>query len=209
MAVPDNVIFGPGTTYGQIRNMVNVNDRVIALRDRLQFFLIDKVEQPGLKELAAKEGILYPQPYPLIIMSCIALETLGQVAFSGKDGEGFRLAISKCNQKFARKLPKQFIKQLQELMNGKKDLKNIDTVADLIYTHFRNTMFHGYRTSAVFLQHDQVEIITIDNGTLILNPQLVWNSVKDLYLLVFNDLITKHNSTYRIQCESYLEQMLK
>ena len=106
------------------------------------------------------------------------------------------------------KLPKDFKNQLSALMLERKDLNKIDTYADLIYTYFRNTMFHGYRASGTYLQHNLPVIMEVNEGYTTINPYRFWDSFKSLFEEIFNDLVNKPNSSYRKQCNKYLEIIL-
>ena len=80
MPVPDEVIFGPAhpsgqLTYGRVRALVG-DDRYWALKRRLDSFLVEQTNELGKPEGGSSN--VYA-PFPLFLLTCVAVETLGKV----------------------------------------------------------------------------------------------------------------------------------
>ena len=220
MSVPDSVIFGSSINFGQMRAL-SVKDRIPHLKSRIEFFLIDQVEPPDIVRViveAKKDGrihedYIFPRPFQLPVMTCVAVETLAQIAYSfERYGVGFRLVLSDIDLLFSEAISDNFRRKLSGFMlteDPVKELAKINTYGDCMYSYFRNTMIHGYRATCVFLDHQQEGMIKEKEGYLILNPILFWNAFKELFRKVFEDLINNPDSKYRSQCKCYLENILK
>lgn len=221
MSVPDWVTFGLSINVGQMRAL-SMEDRIPHLKKRVEFFLIDQVDAPEIRLLVEeaiasgrldKDHTVYPKPFQLPVMSCIAFETLAQMAFSfSYRGDGFKQAIAEVDPLFSTVISTDFKQKMANFIlqdEPEKELAKINTYGDLLYSHFRNTMIHGYRATGVFLDHLQKELVVEGDGFLVLNPMLFWASFKTLFDKVFDDIINKPDCAYRIQCEKYLEKMLK
>lgn len=219
MSVPDEVTFGLSVNVGQMRAMT-FEERVPHLRKRMQFFLIDQVDSPEISKLvedARKEGkidsnTVYPKPFQLPVMTCVAIEALAQIAFCfSYKGVGFRQVASKIDSFFNELLAEDFKADLLThilAQEPRKELEKINTYGDLLYMYFRNSMIHGYRAQGIFLNHLQETLIVPYEGFLILNPLLFWKGFVSVFNQVFDDIETNIDSVYREQCRLYLERML-
>jgi hypothetical protein len=94
MPIPDEVVFGPdpGTgklTYGEVRKLDD-EGKLKALKRRLDGFFVAQVDELGKTETGPAK--VY-SPFPLALLTCVGIETLGQVMYhdesKGKD-EGQR-----------------------------------------------------------------------------------------------------------------------
>ncbi len=145
-------------------------------------------------------------------MTCVAIETLAQIAFSfSYKGTGFKTVLSKLHPLFSTPLSDTFKEQLSGFILSSepdKEVAKIKTYGDLLYSYFRNTMFHGYRATGVFLDHLLPEMVVAGDGFLVLNPMTFWSGYKSLFAEVFDDLANNTESVYREQCGEYLERML-
>ena len=82
MPVPDSVIFGPASesgefTYGAVRKLQE-EEQLRALQLRLGKFFISQVDE--LAKPAGGPSKVY-SPFPLFLMTCVGMETLGKVFF--------------------------------------------------------------------------------------------------------------------------------
>ncbi len=66
---------------------------------------------------------------------------------------------------------------------------NISLIGGLVHSYFRNTMIHGYRGRGVFLSFQQDTLMLLQDGYLILNPNLFWNSFVNAFNKEFNSII--------------------
>ena len=153
MPVPDNIIFGPNFqqgafTYGEVRALKD-DDRYLALKQRLDRFLIKQINGLG-KEEGGKSKVY--SPFPLFLFTCIAIETLGKALFSppqamsDKDTQraAFLTVCSKIDMKFSRQLSKKE-KGGYDTLWGKDEHKKVKSLAHVIYRFGRHTMVHGFR----------------------------------------------------------------
>jgi hypothetical protein len=79
MAIPDHVTFGPNekgepVSYGEVR-CLDQDDRIVALKRRLDGFLLDQVSAFADNESGERRGW---SPFPLAVMTCVAIESLGR-----------------------------------------------------------------------------------------------------------------------------------
>jgi hypothetical protein len=205
--IPDKVIFGEdalnnGITYGSVRNIMDENELINLLKLRLNVFFINQVQ--ALQDSKSA--------FPLATMTCIGIETLGEV-FLQKDEDDtsrqFVGIIRKVDQRFGRKLNKKFEAKLKDIWS-EDNLKNIDCFGKIVYRFFRNTMIHGYQGKGVFLSYEDTKNIEIDhtNAYLIINPDWFWNSFKDYFSNKFK-LISNAKGKERDNCLKYIHSLLE
>lgn len=89
MSVPNEVLFAHvGTdvvTYDDARKQ-GPDDQILALKERLDHWLIGRIDPLAAKDVTGDS--LVDAPLPLVILSCITLETLGSVFFDQSVNEG-------------------------------------------------------------------------------------------------------------------------
>lgn len=204
MPVPDAVIFGPDVpsgqlTYGSVRKLAE-EERLRALHRRLRAFFVSQVE-----ELAKPEGgpTKVYSPFPLFLMTCVGIETLGKVFFGrrprGKDGkpiehpediqrEGFLTVCNQLHKHFSRPLTKEQ-KLAYDSLWGAGAHKYAGTPALIIYRLGRHTMVHGYRGRGAFITED-IEEWTMDEGAIVINPYWFWRAFSNVYEDLWERLYT-------------------
>ena len=206
--VPDKVIFGIDTSgksidYGFVRSVNNENDLIELLRLRLKVFFIDQVQSLQNDRAA----------FSLTTMTCIGIETLGQILIKKKNGDkSFRFVeiLRKTNQEFGRKPNKKYAEKLKEIWS-EKDLNKIDCFGKLVYKFFRNTMIHGYQGKGVFLSYEDTKDIEIDEefAFIKINPDWFWDCFKLYYERQFNYIRqAQANNPERQNCLNYIKTFL-
>jgi len=183
--LPDEGIFGRNSkndvvTYGDVRKITDDTELIDVLRCRLETYLNNQV-QPLQAHRSA---------FPLTVMTCIGIETLGQVFYAEKKDDTsyqFVSIIKRIDQIFGRKLTKKYEKKLTGLWSN-KDLKNIDCYGKVVYRFFRNTMIHGFQGKGVFLSYEMTETIMIDEDTsyVVINPNWFWESYQKAFVKLFS-----------------------
>lgn len=205
MPVPDKTIFGvndrdDSIDYGFVRKENDPNELIKFLKLRLDAFLIKQIE-PISGE------------FPKTTMTCVTIETLGEIFYGRKKNEhsyGFVLVAKQLNQQFSSNLGKEFKQNLCDLWEGTDDVSDIDTLAKLLYKFFRNTMVHGYYGRGVYLTIENTSSFVKDQGFLTINPNWFWNGTKKLYDKFFNEaLYGEDNNPKRIKCLNYIDKILK
>jgi hypothetical protein len=207
MSVPNEAIFGvddetfSGITYGEVRKVTDENKLIRLLKCRLDTFLFNQTET-------------VTTPFPLVCMTCVAVETLGQIFFKeNKDNSSFRFVsvINKFGQQFSKSFDKPFKEKLNNLWIENKEISKITTLGLLIYTYLRNTMIHGFQGRGVYLSfEDTTSFIKNPDGFLILNPKWFWSKTKDVYYDLYQTALKgQKNTPERINCLKYIDKLLR
>lgn len=219
MAVPPDVIFassdGPlPTYYGDVREMDDAK-RLSALNRRLDEWLIEQIDELGKDEGA--ESKVY-SPFPLALLTCVAMETLGSVMYhddSESDEEnarnGFRKVAAKMHQGFARSFSKKAKANIAERWADTKDTSKLRTPADLLYTYFRNTLIHRYQGQGVQITEEITKTYELtEEGTIAVDPYWLWRKFKQAYETLFQELHSNQEPTNarRTSALHYVEQLL-
>lgn len=81
MSIPDTTYFGPDNiTYSDVRKAQNDIERIRLLKRRLDSFFLDQISSLDRRA-----------PFPLAIMCCIALQTLGSIFIDkGDNSQSYR-----------------------------------------------------------------------------------------------------------------------
>jgi hypothetical protein len=206
--IPDDIIFGHNLsgeviTYGNVRETTDEDTRIKLLKIRLETFLLNQIE-PLISSKSA---------FPLCTMTCVGIETLGQIFIAeDKHDQSFQfVSISKkIDQKFGRQINKIFFSKLEEIWDT-RELKNFDNYGVILYKFFRNTMIHGYRTQGVFLSYENTESIDIVNESaiIVLNPNWFWNNFNKCFNTIFDEVLKAQNTNKeRINCMNYINNSL-
>jgi hypothetical protein len=215
MPIPDNVTFGPDErgqpfSYGQVRQL-SPDDQIVALKRRLDGFLIDQVDAFAEDENAERRGW---SPFPLAVMTCVAIESLGHIMYrqlldnkEESKKEPFLAVAYGIDKRLSRQLPKNFKEAFAT--RWERDAKKYKDSAHLIYVFFRNTMMHGYIGQGVYLNH-QIESLEIGDGFLVINPYWFWRAFKRRYEDLFEEVRTgdRTNNPGRKSCLEYLNEKL-
>ena len=216
MPVPDEVAFGHDTrtgamTYGDVRSLDD-EGKLRALKRRLDTFFIVQVDELGKAEKGTAK--VY-SPFPLALLTCVGIETLGQVMYHDDrrakeeaQREGFLRVAKSLHRNFSRPLKKDDKLAIKRLF-PEKEAGKIETVAQLLYYYQRNTLIHGYQSRGVYLTEDLPEW-DLSEGSFALNPYWFWRSFKARYEELFLDLFSNKEPTnsLRKSALSYLSKML-
>jgi len=206
--IPDEIIFttnyeNKAITFGDVRNIVKENELINLLENRLDRYLITQV-QPLLKNKCA---------FPLSIMTCIGIETLGEIFINKNiDDSSYQFVqiISQIDQRFGRKINKKYENELKKIWE-EKSISGINSYGKIVYKFFRNNMIHGYHTKGLFLSYEDTEKINIDdnNAFIIINPNWFWNSFYDTFIKLFKEITeAQSNNTQRKNCLKYITDVL-
>jgi hypothetical protein len=205
--LPDELIFGRNSKdevvrYGDVRKITDDTELIKLLKSRLETYLNKQVEP-----------LTIDSAFPLTVMTCVAVETLGQIFFKEDSSDTsfqFVSVTKKINQVFGRKLSQKYQTKLTETW-ANKDLKNIDCYGKVLYRFFRNTMIHGYQGKGVFLSYEDTNTIKIDEETsfIVINPNWFWNSYKVAFEKLFDETIKgQSNNSLRVNCLKYIKDNL-
>jgi len=211
--VPGYIIFGPNE-HGQDITVADVRalplaERTLALKRRLDRLLVGQIDE--LAKVQNGSRVVY-SPFPLAVLTCVAIETVGQV-FHGpsKDDpkEAFVWMANRIDRMLSRKPPKAFKTAATVRWPNKKNQK-FDSYSDVIYHFFRNTLIHGYHGRGVYLTEDETQTWSPDDGFLYVNPYWFWTAFRRVYDELFRELDENpnDNNRLRMKCREYVERML-
>ena len=221
MPVPNSVHFGPsengeGLTYGHVRNQ-GEEAQFQALNRRFNTLFIGQVDELTKEENGKR--VVY-SPFPLFLMTCVGIETLGKIFFSREpknreseediQREGFLEVCSGFDQAFSRKLSKDQKSDYDSLW-GIDEHKKVRSVAVIIYRLGRHTMVHGYRGKGVFLtEHKSVPTWSMKDGAVILNPYWFWKKYKSRSSSLWKDFHDNKEPTnaFKRSARLYLQEIL-
>ena len=216
MPIPDDTIFGPwpngaACSYGDVRRMSEY-ERLESLKRRLDTFLIGQTQELAVD--AQNKRKVY-SPFPLAVMTCVAIEATGQIFYGvrNREAEGTRrdcfVAVAKSlHQNLSRPLTIEFRQQMK-IRWPASDLTDCTHIVDLLYRFFRNSLIHAYRGHAVYLTEEDTATYKLDDGFLILNPYWFWTVFLDAYKNLWNEVSgAQANNPRRISCIGYLNELL-
>ncbi|MCK6692236.1 MAG: hypothetical protein L6Q97_09055 [Thermoanaerobaculia bacterium] len=206
--IPDDTIFGPndsgeGINYRYVRSIQDETELIRLLKLRLEGFFVRQV-QP-LQDAGSA--------FPLTVMTCIGIETLGEIFVPEKDGDSsyqFVETVSKMHQVFGRKPESAFLERFAEIWS-EKDSSNINSYGKLLYRFFRNTMIHGYQGKSAFLSYEDTDKIEIksESGFMVINPDWLWNTYKAFFEKRFSEVLKAPNDhPKRLHCLKYIRGFL-
>lgn len=219
MPVPNEVIFGPDVpsgplTYGQVRKLAP-DEQLRALHRRLGAYFISQVTELGKPEGGSSK--VY-SPFPLFLMTCVGIETIGKVFFSRVPNqgekqediqrEGFLSVCNKLHKNFSRPLNKSQKKDY-DLLWGADAHKHAKTASNIVYRLGRHTIVHGYQGRGVFLT-EGLDDWSLEAGAIIINPYWFWraflNVHQDLWTRLFEG--TEANNPFKKSAHIYLNELL-
>jgi hypothetical protein len=220
MPVPDFVIFGPATikgghlNYGDVRKL-DAEARLKALKLRIDTFLIKQTEELA-KVTGKKMRRKVNSPFPLFLLTCVAIETSGKIFFTPKatmpeldrQREGFLKFCGKFDAGFAKELSQQE-KIAFDLLWGAGQHKEHKTISKIVYKVGRHTMVHAFRGKGVFLT-EGIEKWQFVAGALELNPYWFWQRFRELYDEEWSNLFKEKeaNGALKRSASAYLEELL-
>lgn len=218
MPIRDDVIFGPKSpsgqlTFGDVRKL-NPADQMKALKDRLDAYLISQVSELGRDN---ENRTKVNSPFPLFLMSLVAMETLGKVFFHPKFGSkenaqrmGFMDVAKRIDTNFSRPLTSDEKKHYDSLWS-EDERKNVSSKADILYKFGRHTMAHGYRGRGVYITgENSIGIWRMNQGAIELNPYLFWKRFIQVYEDTWEEFHKETEPTSPRTCSalSYLKELL-
>ncbi|MCH8032216.1 MAG: hypothetical protein IH950_00480 [Bacteroidetes bacterium] len=217
MAVPDDTYFGidengKGVYYRDVRSENNPLRRIKLLELRLRDLLI---KQTNELEVLLDGSRKVHSPFPLAIITCISIETLGQIFYKSdnkKDEKNqsysFVSVIKFFDKEFSRPLTKKFKESLTKRFPN-DEVEKIKNFSELFYTYFRNTFIHGYKGRAVYLE-EQVNTWEKGDGFLVINPNWFWRKFKETFEEHFNQLYSnkENNNPFKISAYYYIDKLI-
>jgi len=215
MAVPDAVRFAnTGTevlTYGDVRGLDN-DKRLFALKKRLDHWLVGQID-PLTRKDEKGEHVVYC-PFPLVMLTCVTIETLGSIFFSGgveKDEtrDIFESAAIYMDKGLKGPMEKGFKGKMRNYWTNDQ-LKTIESASDVIYKFFRNCMLHSYRAKGVFIGvRKDSPPWEYGDGFLVIEPWKFWELVRvNGYEKMFDEALSGKSASMRSSAIVYLEKML-
>lgn len=207
MPVPNEAYWGPNEEgqslhYGELRAMEDRDRRIQMLRRRLEAIFIAQVEP-----LAERRA-----GFPLVVMTCIGIETLGQIFHSNEEGQSgpFLMACKNVHQRLSRRVSKKLGDGLAEMWKENKEIEKIEEIAELFYKYLRNELVHGYQARGIYLSYEDTPNMEIkeDEGYIILNPGWFWMSYKDCFNKYFYDLVSR-KLDLKERALDYIDRLLK
>lgn len=224
MPIPDNVYFGErpdgggGISYGEVRLLISDQEKIAMLKSRIDAILINQIDELTIQ--GSKEGYIVWSPFPLVVLTCLAIETLGRIILDIekiKDQNDYEISklISTpiyqiIDSKLAHKPTKVFYQSFLKLHNLKSE-KSIDKYSDILHRYLRNTFNHGYQAKGVYLSHkfDIMWEVDANEGFIILNPYLFWKRYKEVYEMIFIKITNGKDIVWRKNSLIYFETLLK
>jgi len=219
MPVPDDVIFGPDSNddrfeYGDVRSFPK-EKQYQALKLRLDSFLMAQTGELALDE--KNERKVY-SPFPLFLLTCVAIESLGKVMSSPKAGtsdadtgrEAFLKIAGKLDQVFSRPLSAQEKIEYDDLW-GDKAHKFARSKAHVLFKFGRNSMAHCFRGKGVYLtERDRTPAWEFEDGAIIVNPYWFWRRFREVYEEEWETLFKDNEPTSarRRAANEFLDEIL-
>lgn len=220
MPIPDKTFFGSkldGTgaiLFGEVCQITDEHDKLLLLKRRLEAYLTSQIDP------IADSTKIY-SPFPLTVLTCIAVETLGRVISpisewekdKHKDKEISKLVsvriYGELDKKLTRPLNQEFKASMQALWPNDK-VKDIKSYAELFHSYLRTSFMHGYRSKNVFLKAELEEGWAIKDGFLIINPYWFWKEYKRVFEESFEKIFDKKekNNPYRINALAYFHRLI-
>jgi len=214
MKVPDNTYFGEkpeggGITYGEIRNIHDDKRKIEILKLRIDTLLIKQIDDLSKKNSSDNYSVW--SPFPLAILTFIAIETLGRIISNLKkiriknENEESKAIVTPIYKlmdiKLSHGVTIKFHKAF-EVLHGKSDKKSLNVYSDVIHKYQRNTFNHGYQAKEFPWKIEE------DKGYMILNPYLFWELYKKTYDRVFESILNNKNKEWRKNATHYLNNLL-
>jgi len=210
MPTPDKVIFAPGVNFGEVR-AGNEKKRLEHFRARIDHHICVQIRALGFRDTDDGEKWHHASPFPLAIMTCIALETLGSIFLATEAGTSdghtvFKHACNEIDEKLYKPATKGFFGKLKKQFS-EFDFKNCYSVSDLIYKKFRNRMAHDYMPGGVYLSGEDTETWDYDDSCIVLNPFWFAKQTFELVPKLFDSMA--ESDERKESCEKYLNLLLR
>jgi len=223
MPVPDFAHFGEkpeggGITYGEVRQIIDEQRKLLILKGRIDSLLVGQVDQLTMTNIDGYRKVY--SPFPLTVLALLSIETLGHIINNidkikdENDYEQSKVIVTPVYQlmdnNLSYKPSKNFYKSFEKL-HGKDDKKSIKKYSDVIHKYQRNTFNHGYQSRGVFLTEDISQAITIDeeNGCLFINPYSFWELYKKTKEKAFEQILSKKNKEWRQNALIYFQCLIE
>lgn len=210
--MPDNVVFcdsisgsGPQITYGELRGNQDEAFRLECLKVRIESWLIKQCDDLNTRRSC---------PFPLAVTTLVGIGSLAEIFYrdsvAAESADANRMLFSKfcvtLDQRIGRTLTKRFKESFIERWSVEKP----ETLADLLYTFFRNSLLHGYYGRAVFITADETDDVECDeDGFVRLNPFWLYEQFKTSAMKHSADALQEEsNGTLRRNALNYVERLL-
>ena len=210
MPTPDHVIFAPGVDFGTVRGSDSAA-QINHLRAHIDNHIGTQIRSVGFREVDGEQKRHHESPFPLAIMTCIALEALGSIFLTEEAGttDGRTVFTHACNEidsALYRPAKKGFFGDLKKQF-PEFDFKKCYSVADLLYKTFRNKMAHDYMSGCIYLTGEDADKWDYDTAWLMLNP--FWFAEETFNLIPkFFDSIQESGDRIK-SCEKYVALLLR
>lgn len=218
MPVPDETYFGndengTGVNYGLVRRETNAVRRMQLLEHRLRVLLVGQIDELWAPPNSPRK--VY-SPFPLAVLTCVAIETLGRVFYLNDSKQAEKLqsycfvsVVNHFDKQFSRPMDKQF-KALLKKRFPEEQLEASRTLSQLLHSYFRNTFVHGYRGRGVYLEEAVTSWVRGD-GFLVVNPNWFWCRFKQVFGEHFLELYANKeaNNPFMVSASAYLTELLK
>lgn len=215
MPIPDNTFFGAhfdgmgAISFEEVRQITDEDDKLLILKRRLESYLISQIDPIADSTKS---------PFPLSLLTCVAVETLGRVISpiaeweknkQTRKDEISKLASVSIYKKLSNQLSQDF-KIAMKTIWPDADIKKIKSYAELFHSYLRTSFMHGYRIKNVFLGATFEEGWTINDGFLRINPNWFWREYKRVFEESFEKIFDKKekNNPYRLNALAYFHRLI-
>lgn len=214
MPIPDNIIFSPHLTedrairFSEIRQLSDSDLKLRYLKKRLDEFLLKQVNPLG-------EKMVY-SPFPLAILTCIAVETLGRILEpvakleeKYKKEQISKLVSVKVYGLLDKKLTRPLTLEAKDAMKKHWGKHEIKTYAELFHSYLRTSFIHGYKAKNVFLTEETISWV-FENGSLYVNPYWFWKAFREIFESSFEEILNakEKNNPVRKNAIEYFERLI-
>jgi hypothetical protein len=223
MGVPDKTYFGDnpweakGISYGEVRQIKIEGDLIMCLKGRLDAILINQIKP--LAEFNKENRPNIWSPFPLNVLTLLAIETLGRVICNiEKIEEENQFETTKIISSPIYKLmynmlsykPSKVFIEAFEKLHGKFDKKSMTNYSDVIIKFQRNTFIHGYQARGVYLDDAIEDAVSINDGEgyLVINPYKFWNRYLEIYENVFSEILLGRNPQLKNNAIIYIRKLI-
>jgi hypothetical protein len=222
MPVPNEVYFGPkddgsGQFYGEVRAF-REEDQFRALHRRFNALFLGQVGELARRAPDGKR-VVY-SPFPLFLMTCVGIETVGKIFYSRPPGKGeseddvqrlgFLEVCKGIHPHFSRPLNKNQKNEFDALW-GAGEHQKVKSVGHIIYKLGRHTMIHGYRGKGVFFtEHESIPEWTMEIGAIAVNPYWFWGRFEKHCIELWQEFYANKEPTNSMKASAriYMQELL-
>jgi hypothetical protein len=222
MPVPDTTYYGETPEgqpifYGDVRKIKDDQRKLEVMKSRIDSFMMRQMDWLSKKEPDGNYRVW--SPFPLVILTFVAIETLGHVISDVEkikdenEHEQSKALVTLVYRKMDKNLgykPTVKFHEAFEKLHGKDDRKSLKTYSDIIHKYQRNTFNHGYQAKGVYLSHELESTWQVEEegGYMIINPYRFWDLFKSTYENIFLNILQNKNKVYRINALKYFQMLV-